>query len=111
MTNQELIALRIKELRSSHEMTMEAFGNIVGVNKSTVFRWENGFVETLKANVVKKLSDHFGVSSLWLLGYDVPKEKESTLHKELSKKITSELIWLDEKQLNKLIRFIEEYIK
>lgn len=111
MQENEIIAQRIKELRSSYKLTLEQFGNIVGVYKSTVFRWENGRVETLKANVVQQLSKHFRVNPLWLLGYDVPKEIETERHRELSNKITDQLIWLSEKQLDKILRFIEEYIK
>lgn len=111
MKENELIAQRIKELRNAHELTLEQFGNIVGVYKSTVFRWENGRVETLKANIVQQLSKHFRVNPLWLLGYDVPKEIETDRHKELTDRIVEEMVWLNERQLEKILNFINEYIK
>ena len=111
MEKNEIIANRIKELRGSKKLSLEQFGKIVGVYKSTVFRWENGRVEALKENVVQQLSKHFRVNPLWLSGEDVPKEIETEKHRELSEKITEQIKWLNEKQLDKILRFIEEYIK
>ena len=36
---------KIKERRLELDLTLEEVGNIVGVTKSTVMKWESGFIE------------------------------------------------------------------
>jgi repressor LexA len=39
---------RIKELRLEKGLTLEQVGNIVGVGKSTVRKWETGMIANMK---------------------------------------------------------------
>lgn len=52
----------IKDYRAEHNMTLEAFGNIVGVGKNTVRRWENGITSDLKRSNIQKISKLLNIS-------------------------------------------------
>ena len=56
------VGLYIKRLREEKGLTQEQLGEIVGVQKAAVQKWESGTTKTLKRDVVKALSDYFEVS-------------------------------------------------
>lgn len=58
----------IKKLRLDHDLTQEQLGDILGVQKSAIAKYENGRVENLKTSTIKKMSEYFGVSPLLFLG-------------------------------------------
>lgn len=112
MENEEkrLIAIRIKELRREHKLKQKELGEMLGVTESAVSRWEAGQVENMKRDVIVSLSDKFNVSALWLMGFDAPKQKQTQKESELIKQIDEKLLWLDEKGLTKVLKFIEEFL-
>ncbi len=63
-----LTALRLQQCREDSGETLEEVGRLMGVNKSTVMRWERG--ETAKINLptLHSLARHFRVSTAWLAG-------------------------------------------
>lgn len=72
---------RIKRLRSENNMTLEESGNKVGVDKSTVRKWENGIIANMRRDKIAKLDSALGVTPAYLMGWasttDVPVEKVS----------------------------------
>ena len=56
------VGLYIKRLREERGLTQEQLGEIVGVQKAAVQKWESGTTRNLKRNVIKILSDYFEVS-------------------------------------------------
>lgn len=69
----KLVGIRLKQAREEKNISLEEAGNKVGVNKTTVMRWENGQTEKFKIPTLETLADFYGVNSLWLIGNDVPK--------------------------------------
>ena len=63
-----LIGLRLKEAREQKQISLEEVGQKVGVNKSTIMRWENGNTQKFKIPTLEILADFFGVSPAWLAG-------------------------------------------
>ena len=63
-------AQRIKELRLKKGLTMEKLAEYVGVSKSTIAKWENGYVDNMRQERIKKLSEIFEVSPTYIMGYD-----------------------------------------
>lgn len=59
---------RIKQLREAKDMSQEDLGKLVGVQRAAVQKWENGQTKNLKSNVIKALSDFFGVTPSYLMG-------------------------------------------
>lgn len=59
---------RLKELRKEKKLTQKELADKINVSKITVLRWENG-ERQIKPGKAKELSDFFGVSIGYLLGY------------------------------------------
>lgn len=59
---------RIKELRVAKDMTQEELGNIVGVKKAAVQKWESGMTKNLKKSVLQTLSELFNVDPSYIMG-------------------------------------------
>ena len=56
---------RIRELRKNKGLTMEQFGEVIGLTKATVSRLESGAVSATE-QTVKSICREFGVSEVWL---------------------------------------------
>lgn len=59
---------RIKELRLSKKMTLERLGDLVGVGKSTVRKWETGMITNMRCDKIPKLADALGTTPDFLTG-------------------------------------------
>lgn len=60
----------IKNRRLQLDLTLEQVGNIVGVGKSTVRKWENGMIENMGRDKISLLSKALDISPLVLLDLD-----------------------------------------
>lgn len=60
---------RIKELRKSLDLTMEKFGERLGVSKATISNIENGN-RNLTEQMTKSICREFGVDYIWLTSGD-----------------------------------------
>lgn len=67
---------KIHELRMQKGMTLEELGNIVGVGKSTVRKWENGIIANMKRDKILKVSVALGVSPAYLMGWEESTDEE-----------------------------------
>lgn len=61
---------RIKKLRKEKGLTQEQLGNLLGVKKSAIAKYENNRVENLKKETIQKLSDIFEVPASYFLGIE-----------------------------------------
>ena len=66
----KLVGNRLKQAREEKGISLEDAGKKVGVNKSTVLRWENGQTEKFKIPTLEILADYYGVNSSWIIGND-----------------------------------------
>lgn len=76
--NHELIGQRLSMARNNKNITLEAAGNKIGVNKSTIQRWENGNVEKFKIPLIEILAEFYDVNPQWLMGHNVPMKEIQT---------------------------------
>lgn len=58
---------KIKSLRLERGMTLEELGNLVGVGKSTVRKWETGAIANMGRDKIEKLCAVFDVSPDYLI--------------------------------------------
>lgn len=65
-------AQRLRLCREEAHETLDHIGRLVGVNKSTVLRWERGSTAKINLPTLQRLAQHFGVDVAWLAGEDVP---------------------------------------
>lgn len=69
----------IKSLRKDKGLTQEELGNMIGVKKAAVQKWESGMVQNLKRNTIKQLSEIFEVSPASFIDDDDPIESNATI--------------------------------
>ena len=61
---------RINQKREELGLTMEELGKQLGVNKSTISKWERGEVENIKRSLIWKMSAIFHCAPEWLMGFE-----------------------------------------
>ena len=103
-------AKRLQSLREERNMSLRKFAEFIGVNKNTLFDWEKGNVNSLKTTSIKIICDKCNVSPLWIMGYDVPKEKESEEHRGLRNEISDSLLSMTLDDLKQVEKFIYAFI-
>lgn len=64
------LATRIKSLRLQHDLTQTQLGEILGVQKSAIAKYESGRVTNLKYETIEKICKYFDVSISYLYGTD-----------------------------------------
>lgn len=88
---------RLFERRKELGLTLEEVGNIVGVGKSTVRKWETGYIENMKRDKIELLAKALKTTPLFIMGIEERVTEEvielSDPEKEMLKKYRS----LDEK--------------
>ena len=67
LTNRE-IGTRLKESRANKGYTMQQVADLVGVDRSTVQRYEVGGIVVIKRPVVESICKALGVNSAWVFG-------------------------------------------
>lgn len=63
--------------RKEHGLTLEQVGNAVGVSKSTVKKWETGYIANIKRDKIAKLADVLQISPVVLINGDMCDKIES----------------------------------
>lgn len=80
---------RIKERRVAMNLTQEELATRLGLQKSAVAKYENGRVENIKRSVIQRMAYILDCSPCYLMGWEEPKEKETTLRPDESELLTS----------------------
>ena len=62
------IGKRIKECRVSAGMTLDELASIIGVNKSTVQRYENGKIAKVKLPIIQSIAEALNINPAWIIG-------------------------------------------
>ena len=78
----ENMSFRIKELRKAKGLTLEEVGDMVGVGKSTVRKWETGIIANMKRDKIAALAKALDTTPAYLMGW----KEEETPEKKPSKK-------------------------
>lgn len=79
MGNTQNIGQIIRTKRIQNEMTLEQLGNIVGVGKSTVRKWEQGMIKDMKSSNLKAIAKILNISPTVLLGLSEPSMELDTV--------------------------------
>ena len=69
----------IKSRRKELNLTLEQVGNLVGVGKSTVRKWETGDIENMKRDKIVKLAKALKVSPSYIMGIEDERPQLETL--------------------------------
>lgn len=68
------IGQRIKQRRKELKMSGEELAKLLGKNRSTVFRYENGEIENLPLDVLEPIARALKTTPQHLMGWDEKKE-------------------------------------
>lgn len=68
MADKMKIGKRIKEIREERGFTQEELGKQLGMNKSTIQRYETAKIENIKIPVIEKMAQILRVQPEWLSG-------------------------------------------
>lgn len=67
------LSRKIRDLRAKHGLTLEQVAQQVGVGKSTVRKWETGFIENMRRDKIAKLAVALHTTPDYLMGWsDIP---------------------------------------
>lgn len=102
---------KLKQRRLELNMTLEEVGNIVGVSKSTVMKWETGDIENMRRDKIALLAKALKVSPLFIMG--IENEEKSTREEQAKPNTVAahlpegvELTEKEQEELNDYIQFI-----
>ena len=70
----QTIGKRIKQVRLENHLNQDAFGLKVGYPKSTISKYENGYLVP-RTEALKAIREEFGTDLNWLVLGEEPKEK------------------------------------
>ena len=66
---------RIAQKRKENNLSMEALGEMLGVGKSAINKWEKGYVQRISRPMIIKMAKIFDCDPAWLGGY-ISEEEE-----------------------------------
>ena len=74
----------IKKLREEKGITQEQLGEVIGVQKSAIRKYEKGEVENIKRSSIQKMAEYFGVTPCYLMGWEETYNHNNKLSKEVA---------------------------
>lgn len=78
------LSRKLKDLRLQKGMTLEQVGDIVGVGKSTVRKWETGMIANMKRDKIALLAQALGTTPAYLMGWEENKKENTPEELKLS---------------------------
>lgn len=70
------IGERLKRLRQERGMTQSDLGNLLGMTKGAIQKYECGKLKNFKPETIKILSEHFGLSPVHFIYDEIPNLEE-----------------------------------
>lgn len=101
------IGSRLKELRKEKGLTLEQVGNIIGVSKSTILKYEKGETQNMKRANIQKLAEYFGVSPTYLMGMEEMEPPAGTDGSDAKRELFSLIDSLTEEQAAEARHYLE----
>ena len=94
----------IKLIRTQNNLTQDEFGDILGVKKSAIQKYESGTIVNFKTDVLRRFYSYFGVSP-WFLIFPEEVDLESFNSCFLPK-----LLELNQEGRNRVIQYGEDLL-
>lgn len=77
------IGERLKRLRTEKGLTQEEVGNILGITKAAVQKYENGTITNFKSDTIRKLCQLYGIAPVYFIFDDVESDYSSVTSDQL----------------------------
>lgn len=78
--NTELMGLRIKQKRTEENITQDDLAKNLGLNKSTIQRYETGKIKAVKLPVIEAMARMLHVNPAWLIGKSEEETPSYSVH-------------------------------
>ncbi|MGU8470256.1 helix-turn-helix domain-containing protein [Clostridium perfringens] len=104
----------IREKRQELGLTYEQLGELVGVGKSTVRKWETGMIENMRRDNIIALSKALNISPAILMGWDFDEVKTTNTifnYSEEEQQHIDDLRKLNTEGKNKVINYTKDLIE
>lgn len=75
-------ATRITRKRNERKMSVTEFATRLGVAKTTVYRWESGYIEKISVDRLLQIAEVLDASPAYLMGWSDDEEEEEDSSKE-----------------------------
>lgn len=92
----------IKSRRKELGLTLEQVGDMVGVGKSTVRKWEQGMIENMRRDKISLLASALKISPLLLINDDMT--TENSVSSQINQKVTK----LDNNRKIKVLNYVDK---
>jgi transcriptional regulator with XRE-family HTH domain len=96
------IGQRIKQRRKQLKMSADELGVLLGVNRSTIFRYESGFIEKLPIDILEPIAKALETTPQYLMGWEVEQKKNDTISDVIIKMRTDNTFMSVVESLSKL---------
>ena len=103
---------RIRQLRIEHQMTQEELGAKVGVQKSAIYKYENGLVVNLKRSTLEKLALVLETTPTYLMGMEDTEPNQAVLSELTPQQsaLLSSFDQLNEEGQSKAVEYVEDLV-
>lgn len=95
---------RIRFLRIKKKLTQQELGNLIGVGKAAINKYETGVVENLKKTTITKLAEALNSTPMYLMGYS----DESASYNDTAPETEYEILTAKRKELGMSIGELSE---
>lgn len=68
---------RIKKRRKELKMSADKLGELIGKDRSTIYRYEAGEIENMPVEIISKIAKALNVSPVYLMGWDTEEKVET----------------------------------
>lgn len=114
---------RIKKLRKQKKLTQTELGELLGVQKAAIQKYENGSIVNFKKQTIEEMSKIFQVSPAYIMGwnrfdaqYDLAEIKKQVVFSELLNKYYTQsdirvfeiLYYLNDEAKQKVVSYVED---
>ena len=83
---------KLRQRRLELGLTLEEVGNIVGVGKSTVRKWETGDIANMRRDKIALLAKALQVSPSFIMGWDDSSSNDKLSDEDIENILTREFI-------------------
>jgi transcriptional regulator with XRE-family HTH domain len=97
----------IKERRESLGYSLNELAERIGVNRSTVMRWENGDIENMKRDKIVSLSESLKISPAVIMGWEDIEEPKVAKVTDTVKDINTLVSKLDQSSQERLLAYAQ----
>ena len=81
------IGLRIKQRRKELKMTADELGKLIGKDRSTIYRYEKGDIETMPLEILEPVAMFLQTTPQHLMGWDDEQSEKPGQGDELSENV------------------------